>query len=169
MANNNNALPTGFIARNVPGDYDGGTPLPSLIHEKFAVALAAGASKVAAYDLTGRKSANRTDAASKLSMAEHIKRRVKFLREDRARAMTAENVFSGFVSAVESAMVDISDLVKICEHAGLPREAAAARNALQSLAGRVITHRGGLTEADKSASIRNNRLREVLEPFLDIV
>jgi len=158
-------LPDGFIARGVPGDYDGSTPLPSVVHEKFAVALAGGATRIGAYALTGRKSVNARDAASKLSRAQQVVRRVSFLREERAQVMTAERAFEGFVHAVESAMEDIAELVKLCEAAGLPRETAAARNALQSLAGRTITHRAGLANADRRASPRAARAKESLEGF----
>lgn len=165
MASNNNTLPLGYIARNVPGDYDGSTALPLKAHENFSIALAGGASKVAAYRATGRKGACPADAASKLSRYPHIQRRVAFLREERGRAITTENVFDGFVHAVESAMDDIASLVKLCEHAGLPREAAAARNALQSLAGRTVMHRENLAKADRRASVSNHRVLESLEVF----
>lgn len=165
------AVPLGTdLARGVPQDYNGSTPLPSPVHEKFASLLAAGAklgSALLQAHPKGDKLASPAQSAHSLAQKEHIKRRVRFLREEKARVFaTDEGVFAGFVDASERTMSAISELIEICVHNGLAREASASRAALGSLAGRTFTHRGNMADADDQNRFDIPRSKEILKEVL---
>ena len=165
------AIPLGTdLARGVPQDYDGSTPLPSPVHEKFASLVAAGAklgrALVQAHP-RGDQLAKPDQSAYSLSIKEHIKRRVRFLREEKARIFTTdEGVFEGFVAASERTMTAIAELIQICNQNGLAREASAARAALGSLAGRTFVHRENMADADQRNRFKTDRTIEVLKEIL---
>ncbi|MCT4559634.1 MAG: hypothetical protein N4A61_16425 [Pelagimonas sp.] len=103
------AIPLGTdLARGVPGDYDGSTPLPSDVHEKFASLIASGAKVARALVQAhpkGEDLARPEQSGHSLAVKEHIKRRVRFLREEKARIFASEEgIFEGFVDASERTM-----------------------------------------------------------------
>lgn len=164
-------LPESYLARNVPGDYDGSWALPNPVHEKFSQLVASGAqqtSAIIAAHPKGGSLATPVQSSAALARKEQVKRRIRFLREHKAMTLASEDsLFSGFVHAVESAMTSISDLVLLCQIAGLPREAAAARAALGSLAGRTFMHRDSLTTADNRGAFQNSSgLSGAIKEFL---
>lgn len=163
-------LPEGYLARGVPGDYDGGWELPDAKHEKFAHLRASGATATSAIKRAHPKGAQLKtpiQSGARLDAYEHIKRRVRWLREEKARTLASEeSMFAGFVHAVETAMTSIADLVKLCELEGLHREASAARSALGSLAGRTFTHRSSLQNADSRGRLERSTAKRALKELL---
>lgn len=165
------AIPLGTdLARGVPADYDGSTPLPSGVHEKFASLIAAGAKVARALVQAhpkGDSLARPEQSGHSLAIKEHIKRRVRFLREEKARIFASEEgIFAGFVDASERTMTAIAELIEICNQNGLTREAASARAALGSLAGRTFTHRDSMADADQRSRYKTDRTKEVLKELL---
>lgn len=165
------SLPAGYLARDVPGDFDGSTALPDEKQEKFAQLVASGATPTSAVKRAhpdGNKLRTPHQSGARLAAYEHVKRRVSFLRTEKARLMaTEEGIFMGFVSAVETAMTSISDLVSLCGLEGLHREAASARAALASLAGRTFTHRKNLQNADSRGRLSASTAKRTLKELLD--
>lgn len=165
-------LKDGFLARGVPGDYDGSWELPNPIHEKFAQLVASGAQHTSAIRQAhpkGDQLKTPVQSARAIADYEHVKRRIRWLREQKAHVLASEdNLFEGFVHAVETAMASISDLVTLCTLEGLHREAAAARSALGSLAGRTFTHRDSLQNADARGRFADSRAKSTLKEVLDV-
>lgn len=157
-------LPEGYLARGVPGDYDGSTPLPQGYHEQFCQLIAAGSNLTSAGAKVKPNAKSAVHVGRRLMDSEHVKRRIRYLRESRAvEVASKEGVFEGFVHAVESAMTSIRALVDLTTREGMAREAAAARAALGSLAGRTFTHRGSLANADARGRFEKSRFEQVLE------
>lgn len=163
-------LPHGYLARGVPGNYDGSLELPDGKQERFAQLVAAGATPTSAIKRAhpdGQNLKTPTQSGARLAAYEHIKRRIRWLREEKARTLASEeNMFAGFVHAVETAMTSIADLVKLCELEGLHREATAARSALGSLAGRTFTHRSSLQNADSRGRLEASTAKATLKELL---
>lgn len=165
------SLPDGFLARGVPDDYDGSWELPDSKHEKFAQLRASGATATSAIKRAhpkGDQLKAPVQSGARLDAYGHVKRRIRWLREQKAHVLASEDsLFEGFVHAVETAMASISDLVTLCTLEGLHREAAAARSALGSLAGRTFTHRDSLQNADARGRFADSRAKVTLKEVLD--
>ena len=163
-------LPDGYLARGVPGDYDGSWGLPDAVHERFAQLVASGSTATSAIKTAhpkGHDLATPIQSARSINKKEQVQRRIRFLREQKARTLASEDsLFEGFIHAVEQAMQSISDLVKLATNEGLHREAAAARGALGSLAGRTYTHRESLQNADQRGRFADTRAKAVLREVL---
>lgn len=163
-------LPDGFLARGVPGDYDGSWELPDSKQEKFAQLRASGATATSAIKRAhpqGDQLKTPVQSGARIDAHEHVKRRIRFLREQKARTFASEEgIFDGFIAATERTMGAIAELVDLCRLEGMAREATAARAALGSLAGRTFTHRDNMTKADQQGRFESPKakasLREVL-------
>lgn len=166
-----NNLPEGYLARGVPGDYDGSWELPDAKHEKFAQLVASGATYASAIKLAhpnGSTLATPIQSGKRIADKEQVRRRVRWLREERGRMLASEEgIFEGFIAATERTMEAIAELVELCRLEGLAREAAAARAALGSLAGRTFTHRDNMTKADQRGRFENSKAKAVLREVLE--
>ncbi|MFD0909520.1 hypothetical protein [Ruegeria arenilitoris] len=164
-------LPSGYLARGVPGDYDGSVELPDAVHEKFCQLVAAGAQHTSAIRQAhpkGDQLKTPVQSARALYDKEHIKRRIRWLREQKARTFASdEGIFEGFIAATERTMEAIAELVELCRNEGLAREATAARAALGSLAGRTFTHRDSMAKADQQGRFEATRAKLILKEILD--
>ncbi|MBY6056822.1 hypothetical protein [Leisingera daeponensis] len=170
MAKKTAALPEGYLARGIPGDYAGDYALPSEVHEKFAQLVAAGAQRASAIRQAhpkGDQLATPIQSARNVYEKEHVKRRIRWLREQKARTFASEEgIFEGFIAATERTMEAIAELVELCRLEGLAREATAARGALGSLAGRTFTHRDNMTKADEQGRFESPKAKASLKEIL---
>ncbi|WP_128910602.1 hypothetical protein [Tropicibacter alexandrii] len=170
MAKKTAALPEGYLARGVPGDYDGSWELPDGKHEKFAQLVASGATYASAIKRAhpnGDKLATPIQSGKRIADKEQVKRRIRWLREERGRTFASEEgIFEGFIAATERTMEAIAELVELCRLEGLAREATAARGALGSLAGRTFTHRDNMTKADQQGRFETPKAKVSLKEVL---
>ena len=116
-------MPPSSIVRGVGSP--SATRFRTSFHGSVTTLVAAGAQQNTAFAAASGSPANPVEGGRQYALKEHIKRRIRYLRNQKAKTLASkEGLFEGFVHAVETSMKSISDLVTLCTTEGLSREAA---------------------------------------------
>jgi hypothetical protein len=134
-------------------DYDPSNPLPNPRHEEVVQLIAASGGSLPQQEAYRRVYlTDSPQAAANLFKKRGCKERLAYLLRQRAgeASLTDEPTFEGFEALLNAVMSDVAELAVLCTHAGMEREAASAKETLNTLAMRSLSKSEVLRKADRA-------------------